>query len=664
MARPARSSQPRSSQARFSKGGSSRPGSSGGGPPGKPPRRGLVLRLLAAIPAFLMLALVGWVVLFFTFAPRLPNTDELFKDSEQATVTLLADDGSVLARRGAEGRRFVSLGDISPLLVKAVIATEDHRFYEHFGIDPVGMIRAAFINLRAGSIVAGGSTITQQLAKNLYLTPERSLRRKLEELTLALWLEARLSKNQILTLYLNRVYLGAGAYGVEAASERYFGKPAAKVSLAEAAMIAGLLKAPSALAPTNDLDRARERAGVVLDRMVDAGYITKAQAQAAKLAPARLAPESQTDLAGWFVDWVLDGLTDSLGKPEHDLVVRTTLDRRIQRASETALRKVVEGPGVRRGVEEGAIVVLDTSGAVRAMVGGDSYRQNRFNRAAFARRQPGSAFKPFLYLTALESGYRPGTVIEDRPLRIGSWSPSNFDGKANGKVTLEEALTRSLNLASVGLIMKVGAAKVAKTARQLGIVSDLQAVPSLALGTSEVTPLELTAAYIPFATGGVRRPVFAVKDVREAGGRTLYRYTPTDVRVMPPDVAAEMQQLLRHVVDDGTGRAADLGARPAAGKTGTTQNSRDAWFVGYSGSYVAGVWLGNDDDRPMRGVTGGSFPAQIWRDVMLATPAPSPAVAGRQPGSGKAAGDEADLASHGLDWIIRLVQGALETARQ
>ncbi len=663
MARPARSSKQRSTK----HAPPSRSRSSGSGPPGKPPRRSLFLRLLAAIPAFLMLALVGWVILFFTVAPRLPDTNELFKESEQATVTLLADDGSVLATRGAEGRRFVSLDDISPLLVKAVIATEDHRFYQHFGIDPIGMLRAAYINFRAGAVVAGGSTITQQLAKNLYLTPERSLRRKLEELTLALWLEARLTKNQILTLYLNRVYLGAGTYGVEAASERYFGKPAAKVSLAEAAMIAGLLKAPSALAPTNDLDRARERAAVVLDRMVDAGYITKAQAQAAKLAPARLAPESQTDLAGWFVDWVLDGLTASLGKPEHDLVVRTTLDRRIQLAAEAALRKVVEGPGARRRVEEGAIVVLDRSGAVRAMVGGDSYRQNRFNRAAFAKRQPGSAFKPFLYLTALEDGYRPGTIIEDKPLRIGSWSPSNFDGKANGKVTLEDALTRSLNLASVGLIMKVGAKNVVKTAHLLGIGSDLQAVPSLALGTSEVTPLELTAAYLPFATGGIRRPVYAVKDVREAGSGTLYRYTPTEIRVIAPDVAAQMQQLLTHVVDDGTGRAADLGSRPAAGKTGTTQNSRDAWFVGYSGNYVAGVWLGNDDDRPMRGVTGGSFPAQIWRDVMLATPpavpvpTPAPAVASRQQAPG---GDLGDAASHGLDWIIRLVQGALDTARQ
>ncbi len=649
MARPARSS---------------RSGPPGTRPPQKPPRRSLLVRLLAAVPAFLMLMLVGWVVLFFTFAPSLPDTNELFKESEQATITLLADDGSVLAQRGAEGRRFVSLDDISPLLVKAVIATEDHRFYRHFGIDPIGMVRAVLVNLRSGGVVAGGSTITQQLAKNLYLTPERSLRRKLEELTLALWLEARLTKDQILTLYLNRVYLGAGAYGVEAAAQRYFGKPAAKVSLAEAAMIAGLLKAPSALAPTSDLDRARERAGVVLDRMVDEGYIDKGRAQAAKLAPARLAPESQTDLAGWFVDWVLDGLTGSLGKPEHDLVVRTTLDRRIQQAAEAALGKIVEGPGIRRDVQQGAIVVLDTSGAVRAMVGGDSYRQNRFNRAAFAERQPGSAFKPFLYLTALESGYRPDSVILDRPIRIGGWSPSNFDGKTYGKVTLEDALARSLNLASIGLIQEVGPAKVVRTARQLGIASDLQAVPSLALGTSEVTPLELTAAYLPFATGGIRRPVFAVREVREAGGRTLYRYTPTEVRVIEPGVAALMQRLLANVVDDGTGHAADLGARPAAGKTGTTQNSRDAWFVGYSGRYVAGVWLGNDDDRPMRGVTGGSFPAQIWRDVMLATPAPAPAVASARPGPETGAGGPADLASHGLDWLIHLVQGALETARR
>jgi penicillin-binding protein 1A len=614
-----------------------------------PPRRGLLRRGLGLLPALLLVGLAAWVVLFVAMAPRLPDTSELFRESAQAKVTVLAADGTPIAVRGTNGARFVPLADVSPWLVEAVLATEDRRFHHHFGLDPIGLVRALLDNLRAGEVVAGGSTITQQLAKNLYLTPERSLSRKLQELTLAIWLETQLDKDQILSLYLNRVYLGAGAYGVEAASRRYFGKGAHELSLAEAAMLAGLLKAPSALAPTNDLDRARERAGVVLARMEAEAFITPAQAKAARLKPAKLAPEGD-EVGAYFVDWVLDGLTAHLGKPEHDLLVHTTLDRRLQGAAEQALAKTLDRARARNAVAEGAVVALDTSGAGREMVGGRDHRQGPFNRAVSARRQPGSAFKPFVYLTAIEAGWQPGNTIDDRPLRIGGWQPVNFDGKYRGRITLSEAFAHSVNTSAVRLAQTVGPERVVATARQLGIVSPLQPVPSIALGTSEVTLLELTGAYLPIATGGMRRPLFGVTKVEDATGKVFYRHAPTEVRVIAPPAAAALHELMVAVVAEGTGRSAALRDRVAAGKTGTTQNGRDAWFVGYAGEHVAGVWLGNDDNSPMRGVLGSNLPAQIWREAMAATPRrsgppPTPAAKPKQ--------------ENGLEWLIDLVTGAV-----
>ena len=576
------------------------------------------------LPSFLVLALLAWAGLFLLVAPRLPDTDQLFADSGQRQVTLLASDGSVLDERGAAGNRLVALEEHAPQLIQAVIATEDHRFYGHFGIDPIGLGRAALANLREGGVVAGGSTITQQLAKNLFLTPERSLTRKLEELVFAIWLEARLTKDQILTLYLNRVYLGAGTYGMDAAAQRYFGKPAKEVSLAEAAMLAGLLKAPTTYAPTNHLDRARGRATVVLGRMTAEGFITAEQELAARAKPARLAPETKTDLAGHFLDWVLDDLTTHLGKVGRDLVVTTTLDRQLQTHAETLLRDTLAGEGTRLAVGEGAIVVIDGSGAIRAMVGGESYRSHRLNRAAGTRRQPGSAFKPFLYLTALQAGMTPESMIDDKPVAIDGWKPENFDGKHRGRVSLAEAFAFSLNTAAARLIQQVTPAKVVATAHRLGIASTLQPVPSLALGTSEVSLLELTAAYGPIATGGIRRPPFAVTEVRDDRGRVLYRYSATETRVIEPRIAGQMQQLLAGAVERGTGRAARRPDRQAAGKTGTTQDNRDAWFVGFADEVTAGVWLGNDDNSPMRSVTGSGLPAKLWREVMTTVPKSRP----------------------------------------
>jgi len=625
------------------------------------PRRSFFRRLIGVLPNLLVLLLLGWAALFLLLAPELPDTDALFADAEQRTVTVLAADDTPLAERAAEGARFVRLEELAPHLVKAVLAIEDHRFYEHFGVDPRGLLRAAWQNLRAGEVVAGGSTITQQLAKNLFLTPERSLRRKLQELALALWLEARLSKNEILTLYLNRVYLGAGAYGVEAAARRYFGKSATQVTLAEASMLAGLLKAPSALAPTRDLEAARGRAAIVLERMAELGWITREQALAARARPAVLAPETQTDLAGHFLDWVLDDLTEHLGKHGRDLVVRTTLDRRLQLAAERALRAALAREGAVRGVEEGAIVVLDASGAVRAMVGGESYRTSRLNRAANARRQPGSAFKPFLYLAALERGWTPESPIEDRPIAIGDWRPENIDGRYRGRVSLIDAFALSLNSAAVRLIRDVGPEAVVATARRLGVAAPLPAVPSLALGTAEVSLVELTGAYLPFATGGVRPTIHAVREVADDRGRVLYRFTGSSRRVIEPSTAATMQRLLAAVVERGTGRAARLDDRLVIGKSGTTQNYRDAWFVAAAGELVVGVWVGNDDGRPMQGVTGGTLPAKIAREVLRAVPPtapPAPALArAASPASGRPDGREENALALLLDWVSRTFGG-------
>jgi penicillin-binding protein 1A len=625
------------------------------------PRRSLLRRLIGALPSLFVVLLLAWAALFLLLAPELPDTDALFADAEQRTVTLLAADDTPLAERAAEGARFLRLDEVAPHLVKAVLAIEDHRFYEHFGVDPRGLLRAAWQNLRAGEVVAGGSTITQQLAKNLFLTPERSWKRKLQELALALWLEARLSKTEILTLYLNRVYLGAGAYGVEAAARRYFGKSAKEVTLAEAALLAGLLKAPSALAPTRDLDAARERAAVVLRRMAELGWITPQQANAARAAPAKLAPETKTDLAGHFLDWVLDDLTEHLGKHGRDLVVRTTLDRRLQVAAQEALRAALAREGAARAVEEGAIVVLDASGAVRAMVGGESYRTSRLNRAANARRQPGSAFKPFLYLAALEKGWTPESPIEDRPIAIGEWRPENIDGRYRGRVSLADAFALSLNAAAARLIREVGPESVVATARRLGIAAPLPAVPSLALGTAEVSLVELTSAYLPFATGGIRPTVHAVREVRDDRGRTLYRFAPSSRRVIEPATAAAMQRLLAAVVERGTGRSARLDDRVVIGKSGTTQSYRDAWFVAAAGELLVGVWVGNDDGRPMQKVTGGDLPARIAREVLRAVPPtapPAPALARVAPPS---AGSPDARQENGLaillDWVSRTFGG-------
>ncbi|MFC3230876.1 transglycosylase domain-containing protein [Marinibaculum pumilum] len=571
---------------------------------------GIVASVWLAVAA---LALLAW------FAYDLPRTSELLaaaSPSDGPAVVVTGDDGTVLARYGALYGAHTPLDAMAPRFVEAVLATEDRRFFQHPGIDPVGVARALAVNIWAGRIVQGGSTITQQLAKNLFLEPDRTLRRKVQEAMLAVWLELQFDKRQILDLYLNRVYFGAGAYGVGAAAARYFGKLPADLDLAESAMLAGLLKAPSRWAPTGNLAGAQARADAVLENMVEAGFIDRAAARAAAADPARpIAALGETRGVRYFTDWVLEELQQFVGRHGDDLIVRTSLDPRLQAAAERAVREGVAA-AANRDVGQAALVAMRPDGAVLAMVGGTDHARSAYNRATQALRQPGSVFKPFVYLAALEAGYAPDDLVADAPLTVGGWQPENYDGRYRGEITLTEALAGSVNAATVALSEAVGRDKVVEAAQRLGISAAMQPLPAIALGAAEATLLELTTAYAVFASGGQAVLPYAIAEVRRRDGSLVYERSGSGLgRLVAGEDAAEMTAMLRAVVDRGTGRAARLD-RPVAGKTGTSSDYRDAWFIGYTAALVAGVWTGNDDGRPMEGVTGGSVPAGIWQDFM------------------------------------------------
>ncbi len=585
--------------------------------------RGLGLWALARRAVYWSLVVGLWaciavVGLVAYYGARMPSAMTWAVPDRPPNVRIVDVHGDLVANRGLMGGQAVGLNQMSPYIPEAVIAIEDRRFYSHFGIDPVGLVRAAFENLVTGHVAQGGSTLTQQLAKNLFLKPDRTLERKVQEVLLALWLERKFSKRQILEMYLNRVYFGSGAYGVEAASRRYFSKPASKVTLSEAALLAGLLKAPSRLSPARDPKAAEARAQVVLAAMRDAGMIGDGQMATAMSASPTRAASYWTGSENYFADKVMEELPDLVGEIDHDVVVHATLDMPLQKTAESAIRQTIDENGAKRHVGQGVLVAIDDSGAVRAMVGGTDYADSQFDRALEARRQPGSAFKPFVYLAALESGLTPDSVRNDAPVRIGKWSPDNYAGKYYGRVTLAEALAKSLNSVAAQLVMEVGPKTVVRTAARMGIESDLDPNVSIALGTSEVTPLELTAAYVPFANGGYRPTVHFVDEVTDPGGKVLYRRKPDKMpRVVRPDIVADMNRMMSGTIEDGTARNADFGW-PAAGKTGTTQNARDAWFVGYTADITTGVWFGNDDGSPTGNVTGGSLPALAWRQFMEA----------------------------------------------
>lgn len=533
-------------------------------------------------------------------------------------VRIVSVDGQLIANRGMTGGEAIGLHEMSPHIPQAVMAIEDRRFYSHFGIDPIGLARAMAENLMSGSFSQGGSTLTQQLAKNLFLKPDRTVERKVQEVLLAIWLEQNHTKDQILEMYLNRVYFGSGAYGVEAASRRYFGKSARDVTLPEAALLAGLLKAPSRLSPARDPQAAGNRAQLVLAAMREEGMIGQKEMKVAMSAPATRAAAFWTGSENYVADRIVEELPGLIGEVRSDVIVDTTIDLQLQKHAEDSIRRLITERGKKLNVSQGALVSIDNTGAVRAMVGGADYATSQFDRASEARRQPGSAFKPFVFLAALEQGRTPQSVRNDAPIRIGKWTPENYQGKYFGRVTLATALAKSLNSVAAQLTMEVGPEAVVEAAHRLGIESKLQANTSLALGTSEVTPLELTAAYVPFANGGYRPEVHFVRRVTTASGEVLYEHEGAAMpRVLRPEIVGMMNSMMASTVEAGTARKAAFGW-PAAGKTGTSQKSRDAWFIGYTANLTTGVWFGNDDGSPTKNITGGGLPTQAWHEFMLA----------------------------------------------
>ena len=565
-------------------------------------------------------AFVGGGIVVAYYAAQLPEIDHLAVPKRPPNIAILAADGTLLANRGDTGGAAIHLDELPPYLPKAFVAIEDRRFYEHWGLDPLGILRALVSDAAGHGTMQGGSTLTQQLAKNLFLTQERTLSRKIQEAILAIWLERKFTKDQILELYLNRVYFGSGAFGVEAAAQKYFGHSARYVTLAEAAMLAGLMKAPTRLAPNRNPKAAVERAAQVLIAMAEEGYITEAMAELALAEPAHAIPEQGSGSINYAADYVMDQLDDIIGAINGDIVVTTSLSASLEKDAGQALTEVLDARGKKYRVSQGALVAIAPNGAVQALIGGRNYAESQFNRAVAAKRQPGSAFKPFVYLTALERGLTPDSTREDAPINVRGWRPENYEHRYLGPVPLTKALSLSLNTVAVRLALEVGPAAIIRTAHRLGIASHLQANASIALGTSEVTPLELVSAYTPFSNGGIGVQPYVITSIRTSGGKRLYQRRPSsDARVIDPQYVAMMNSMLEQTLLSGTARRAHLPPGwQAAGKTGTTQDYRDAWFVGYTSHLVAGVWVGNDDNSPTKKATGSSLPVEIWSKFMTA----------------------------------------------
>ena len=554
---------------------------------------------------------VAWV------GVHLPPIQSLEIPKRAPSIQIVDYQGRALARRGDLAGAPLPLREMPAYVPKAFIAIEDRRFYDHSGVDPYGIARALFANVLHRGVAQGGSTITQQLAKNLFLTQERTITRKLQEALLALWLERKFSKTQILELYLNRVYFGSGAYGIEQASQHYFGRSARTLTVAEAALLAGLVKSPSRLAPTRNFNGAEKRAKVVLATMAELKFISVAAEHTALSRPPRIVAQANTGSVNYVADWVMDALNDTLGHIDEDIVVQTTIDAGLQANAEKSLDDELAQKGDKSGVTQGALVAMTPDGAVRALVGGRNYAESQFNRAVAAKRQPGSAFKPFIYLTALEHGLTPDTVREDRPINVKGWQPENYGHEYFGPVTLTRALALSLNTVSVRLTLEFTPMAVIRTAYRLGIASKLEPNASIALGTSEVSMLELVGAYAPFANGGFAAVPHVIQKVTAANGKLLYARNIQQLgRIIDGRYVGMMNQMLSETLTIGTARKAALPGWPAAGKTGTSQDFRDAWFIGYTGHLVTGVWLGNDDGTPTKHVTGGSLPVEIWSRFM------------------------------------------------
>ena len=568
----------------------------------------------------LTLASAAAVVLVALALPAFEATRGDWRSKGDLAVTFLDRYGNEIGKRGLKQSDAVPLEEMPDHLIKAVLATEDRRFFDHFGIDVPGTLRALVENLRANAVVQGGSSLSQQLAKNLFLSNERTLDRKIKEAFLALWLEANLSKQEILKLYLDRAYMGGGAFGVEAASEFYYGKSVKDVSLSEAALLAGLFKAPTRYAPHINLPAARARANEVLTNMVQAGFMTEGQVIGARRHPADVIEHASiSGSPDYFLDWAFERVKEAAPSGDRVLIVRTTIDMGMQKAGEDAIENTLRQYGTSYHVKQAALVGVEPDGAVRAMVGGRDYGESQFNRATDALRQPGSSFKPFVYTTAMMNGFTPKSIVRDAPICIGDWCPKNYSGGYSGPITLTTALVKSINVIPVRLAQAVGRDKIVETAHKMGITSELLITRSLPLGSSEVTVIDMAGAYSVFANGGFKATPYAFTQIINSRGDVLYdrrRDAPPAERVLEEPIVAEMNSILVQVPEWGTGKRAKLEGIRTAGKTGTTSAYRDAWFVGFTGNYAAAVWFGNDGYAPTRRLTGGILPAMAWNQFM------------------------------------------------
>ena len=589
---------------------------------GPPPRRRSFLG--ASLYWTVVLGVWGLILvagLLLVFARDLPDTSGLYNIHRQPSITYLDRSGSVIAVRGSQVAPPADLDSLPAYVPAAFIAIEDRQFYHHLGFNPWGMLRSEVYNLsHRGGALRGGSTITQQLARNLFLTSAQTYRRKIQELILAVWLETHFSKKQILALYLNRVDFGGGAYGIEAASQRYFNKPAAQLTLGEAALLAATMKGPSRYNPASSSDRAARRATVVLNAMVETGAISPEQRDQAFAQPVRVSASLADQRGQYFVDMLDAQVRTLVGQPTEDLVVETTLDLPIQAAAEQAVRGGVAAHAG-ENIGQGALVAVDGQGRIRAYVGGTDYAKSQFDRVSQARRQAGSSWKPFVYLTAMEAGHTPQEQIVDAPITINGWTPRNYTGRYLGQITLETALAQSINTVAARLANEVSTQRVKETAQRLGIASPIQTNPSMALGAVDVAPIEMVEAYNAFSNGGFRAAPYGVDRIRTAAGRVLYQHlTSVDSKqaVISQPALPEMDEMLRQVIAAGTGGRARIPGYDLAGKTGTTSDYKDAWFIGFTGGFTAAVWVGRDDSTPMRKVTGGGAPAEIWRNFMVA----------------------------------------------
>ncbi len=559
------------------------------------------------------------VVVFYSY--DLPDVNNVKAPDRQPAIIIQDRNDNTIARYGGIKGEIISLNQMPDHVWQAVVAIEDRRFFGHFGLDLQGFTRAMYHNVREQRYAQGGSTLTQQLAKNLFLSPDRKIKRKAQEAILAVWLERKYNKTDILTAYLNRVYFGAGAYGIDAASKSYFNKSVSKLTLWESAILAGLLKAPSKYSPNSNPKLAKARAELVLNAMVRSGYVTESQAKDTdrrlRLSKTGVNVASGDSNERYFTDWVVDSLDGFIGTTSEDIIVKTTLDTALQRIASNKLVAMLNKQGRKNKIEQAAIVMMTPDGQIKTMIGGKNHSKSQFNRATQAKRQPGSAFKPIVYLTALEKGYSSSTLIEDAPINFGKYRPKNFNNKYNGMVTLDESLTKSLNTVSFRLAKSVGLSAISTTASKLGIKSKLRRDMSLALGASEVSVLEMTTAYSVFANGGYNVNPHAVLEIRTNKGKLLYKKRKTKrKRIIPSSNIYALNSMLKNVVEKGTGRAARLSNGNSFGKTGTSQNFRDAWFVGYTDKLITTVWMGNDNNSSMNSVTGGKYPAMLWNDVM------------------------------------------------